>query len=39
VLIDGRPIERKRVKIGYLPEERGLYPKKAVAYQMAYFAR
>jgi len=38
VLVDGRPIDRKRVKIGYLPEERGLYPKKAVAYQMAYFA-
>ena len=28
VLIDGNPIDYSRIKFGYLPEERGLYPKK-----------
>ena len=38
VLADGAPIDRRRVKIGYLPEERGLYPKKVIANQLLYFA-
>ena len=27
ILIDDKPIERDKLQIGYLPEERGLYPK------------
>ncbi len=38
ILLDGRPIDHKAVKIGYLPEERGLYPKKVIADQLLYFA-
>ncbi len=38
VLIDGRPIDYDNVKIGYLPEERGLYPKKIILDQLVYFA-
>lgn len=36
VLLDGKPIDRNRVKIGYLPEERGLYPKKTISRQLGY---
>lgn len=37
---DGRPITQKDVeKIGYLPEERGLYKKMKVGDQAMYFAR
>lgn len=38
VLIDGRPIDYNKVGIGYLPEERGLYPKKIIIDQLTYFA-
>lgn len=38
VLIDGKPIDYKEIQIGYLPEERGLYPKKLVIEQLVYFA-
>ncbi len=38
VLIDGRPINYDRIGIGYLPEERGLYPKKIIIDQLVYFA-
>ncbi len=38
VLIDGTPIDYDQVKIGYLPEERGLYPKKLIIDQLTYFA-
>lgn len=38
VLLDGRPIDRDKVGLGYLPEERGLYPKKKVFEQLMYFA-
>lgn len=38
VLTDGKPIDRQRIKIGYLPEERGLYPKKTISDQLLYFA-
>ena len=37
---DGRPIDRQvRRRTGYLPEERGLYPKMPVAEQLVYFGR
>ena len=36
----GRPVdEAVRRRIGYMPEERGLYPKMKVAEQLTYFAR
>ncbi len=38
ILIDGKPIDRKLIQIGYLPEERGLYPKKKIMDQLMYFA-
>lgn len=38
VLIDGQPINYNKVGIGYLPEERGLYPKKIIIDQLTYFA-
>lgn len=38
VLIDGQPIDYKKVQLGYLPEERGLYPKKVIIDQLTYFA-
>ncbi len=38
VLLDGKPIDYRQVGIGYLPEERGLYPKKIIVHQLAYFA-
>ncbi len=38
VLIDGKPIDYDRIGIGYLPEERGLYPKKVIIDQLVYFA-
>ncbi|MFV0381403.1 MAG: ABC transporter ATP-binding protein [Breznakia sp.] len=37
VLMDGKPFERKNYRIGYMPEERGLYPKKKVIEQLVYF--
>jgi ABC-2 type transport system ATP-binding protein len=40
VLWDGRPVElRDRLQFGYMPEERGLYPRMPVAQQIAYFGR
>ena len=38
VLLDGKPIDIRQVNIGYMPEERGLYPKKKVLEQLVYFA-
>lgn len=38
ILIDGEPIDYKKVQLGYLPEERGLYPKKIIMDQLIYFA-
>lgn len=37
VLADGKPIDRERIRIGYLPEERGLYPKQKIGEQLVYF--
>ncbi|MEE8808157.1 MAG: ATP-binding cassette domain-containing protein [Lactimicrobium sp.] len=39
ILLDGRPIDRKKVRFGYLPEEKGLYPKKKILDQLIYFAQ
>ncbi len=39
ILIDGKPIDYKKIKFGYLPEERGLYLDKTVYTQMMYFAK
>lgn len=36
--IDGRDPQKSGIKIGYLPEERGLYPKKKIMEQLIYFA-
>ncbi len=38
VLLDGKPVDYDSVGIGYLPEERGLYPKKVIVDQLVYFA-
>lgn len=38
ILIDGQPINYNKTSIGYLPEERGLYPKKKIIDQLVYFA-
>lgn len=38
VLLDGEPIGKRKVRIGYLPEERGLYQKKKIRDQLYYFA-
>ena len=38
VLVDGKPIDYDKIGIGYLPEERGLYPKKLIIDQLVYFA-
>ncbi len=40
VLWDGRPVTAaERRRFGYMPEERGLYPRMQVADQLVYFAR
>jgi ABC-2 type transport system ATP-binding protein len=40
VLWEGRPVElEQRLRFGYMPEERGLYPRMPVGEQLAYFGR
>lgn len=39
ILFDGKPIDYDKVTFGYLPEERGLYPKKKIIDQLVYFAQ
>lgn len=39
VLWNGRPFLENRPSVGYLPEERGLYPKETVSEQLIYLAR
>lgn len=34
----GKPVDRKSVNFGYLPEERGVYPKVKIMDQLLYFA-
>lgn len=38
VLLDGKPFHSREQPIGYLPEERGMYPRKKILEQMVYFA-
>ena len=38
VYLDGNPINKQKIRIGYLPEERGLYPKHKIMEQLVYFA-
>ncbi len=37
VFLDGNKIDYSKIGIGYLPEERGLYPKKKIIDQLVYF--
>lgn len=39
LLLDGEKFDQRKVQIGYLPEEMGLYPKREVLEQMVYLAR
>ncbi len=39
ITLDGKAFEAKKNRIGYLPEERGLYPKRTVIDQMVFLAR
>ncbi|MGH4123574.1 MAG: ABC transporter ATP-binding protein [Clostridium sp.] len=36
---NGKPVTRETVKFGYLPEERGLYPKAKIVDQLSYFGK
>lgn len=38
ITADGAPLDHQRIRIGYLPEERGMYPKKKILHQLVYFA-
>ncbi|MDI9472078.1 MAG: ATP-binding cassette domain-containing protein [Bacillota bacterium] len=39
ILLDGKPFVADKASIGYLPEERGMYPKEPIVDQLMYFAR
>lgn len=39
ILFSNAQINRQHVQFGYLPEERGLYPKKKIIDQLVYFAK
>ena len=39
LLLDGKQFDPRKIQIGYLPEERGLYPKREIMEQMVYLAR
>ena len=39
ITIDGAPIHFQDIGVGYMPEERGLYPKKIIIDQLSYFAQ
>ncbi len=39
VLLDGQALGQSQVSFGYLPEEKGLYPKKTIRHQLIYLAR
>lgn len=38
ITVDGAPLDHQKIRIGYLPEERGMYPKKKILHQLVYFA-
>ena len=37
ILLDGKPLDHSKVKIGYLPEERGMYDGVGLVDQLTYF--
>ena len=39
ILLNGKPFNPQEHSIGYLPEERGLYPKQKVLAQLMYFGQ
>ncbi len=39
ILLDGKPFAQAGALIGYLPEERGLYPKRTVTEQIVFLAK
>ena len=39
ILWEGKSLSRKEIKLGYLPEERGLYPKMNMLDQLIYFGQ
>ena len=39
ILWNGKSVDRKNVNFGYLPEERGIYPKIRIVDQLEYFAQ
>lgn len=39
ITMDGKPFHPQEYKIGYMPEERGMYPKKKIDEQLLYFAQ
>ena len=39
ILWNGKSVDRKNVNFGYLPEERGIYPKARIVDQLEYFAK
>lgn len=39
ILLDGKPFEPGKQRIGYMPEERGLYPKRVILEQIVYLAK
>ena len=39
VLLDGAPFVYQPGQVGYLPEERGLYPKRLISEQLVYLAK
>ena len=38
ILVDGKQIDRSKIRIVYMPEERGLYPKKKISEQLIYLS-
>ena len=38
ITIDGKKLDYNKITFGYLPEERGLYPKKKIISQLTYFS-
>ena len=38
ILLDGKPFSPTQFRVGYLPEERGLYSKEKILHQLIYFA-
>ena len=39
ITLNGNPLKKQNVNLGYLPEERGLYQRVAIIDQMIYFAK